>query len=305
MKKIIYLSSFFLVATLFANVDQNIITGAAYGNKVVDETPVEGYDPRKSDESFRREVIYNYILFNDAKTIKGTTPANVKMVNYVDTNNTDPNSTDVLGGNETITVKGYCFIKEDIHVGKQPASLGIDCETNVGAITMFANLRNVKEISSLIVDPVYIDYKNGRYKVANSIVTNEAKTSYNVATYVNERKLAEAGLSTASVASDEVKTASNDYLKALEQSRVKEEAHTTTGVGTSTVATTTNTDKPRPSDYFITAGINILASAVKTTAEIFKRDLPYLYEILGGTKIYIDLQVEKKGEKIQWKNVYF
>ncbi len=71
MKKIILLSSFFLVAMLFANVDQNIITGAAYGNKVVGETPVEGYDPRKSDESFRREVIYNYVLFNDAKTIKG------------------------------------------------------------------------------------------------------------------------------------------------------------------------------------------------------------------------------------------
>ena len=300
MKKIIYTSLFLLFTTLYANVDQNIITGTAYGNQVVGETPVAGYDPRRNDETYRREVIYNYVLFNDAQKITGISPAASKILNYVDTNVTSPNATNPSSGNETITVKGYCFIRESIHIGKQPGSIGVECETNIGAITMFANLRNMQEISSLIVDPVYIDYKNGRYKVANSIVTNEAKTSYNVATYVNERKLSEASLSTVSVASDEVKTASNDYLRALEESRRKEESEVvSTGIGSNAVVTTTNTEKPKASDYFITAGINILASAVKTTAEIFKRDLPYLYEILGGTKIYIDLQVNKKGEKIQ------
>lgn len=309
MKKIVHIFSFlfFLIATLQAqsNVDQNIITGAAYGNKVVGESPAEAFDPRKNDESYRREVIYNYVLFNDFKKIPGISPATSTIVKYVNTTEPASNSSNASVGNETITVRGYCFIRETIHVGKQPASLGVECETNIGAVTLFANLRNVQEVSSLIVDPVYIDYKNGRYKVASSIVTNEAKTSYNVATYVNDRKLSEIGYSTVSVASDEVKTASNEYLQALEDSKVKEEAIVAGGWGSNTAVTTTNTEEPDASDYMISAGINILASAIKTTAEIFKRDLPYLYEILGGTKIYIDLQVEKKGEKIQWEKFYF
>jgi hypothetical protein len=62
---------------------------------------------------------------------------------------------------------------------------------------------------------------------------------------------------------------------------------------------TNSVEKPQASDYFITAGINVVSSIIKTTAEIMKADLPYLYEIKGGSKVYIDLQVDKKGEKIQ------
>ena len=58
---------------------------------------------------------------------------------------------------------------------------------------------------------------------------------------------------------------------------------------------TTNTEKPQASDYFATAGVNILADIVKSTAEVFKKDLPYLYQIVPNTKIWIDLEVEKKG----------
>ena len=47
------------------------------------------------------------------------------------------------------------------------------------------------------------------------------------------------------------------------------------------------------------AAIDITAGIVKNTAEIFKKDLPYLYEIVGGSRIYIDLVIDKKGEKLQ------
>ena len=62
---------------------------------------------------------------------------------------------------------------------------------------------------------------------------------------------------------------------------------------------TTNTEKPDPLDYLIDAGINVLASTVKTTADIFKADLPYLYQIAGKSKIWIDLKVNKKGEYVK------
>ena len=39
----------------------------------------------------------------------------------------------------------------------------------------------------------------------------------------------------------------------------------------------------------------LVADIVKSTAEVFKKDLPYLYQIVPQSKIWIDLQVEKEG----------
>ena len=74
-------------------------------------------------------------------------------------------------------------------------------------------------------------------------------------------------------------------------------ATTTDGAGNANMQPIqiTNTEKPDPLDYLIDAGINVVASTVKTTADIFKADLPYLYQIVGKSKIWIDLKVEKNG----------
>jgi len=303
MKRILCLA-FLLFPLLHADdIDENIITGSAGGKKIISETPVTGYDPNANGETFRREAIYSLILYYDEQRINGMTPQQAKFVNVVNTTRSSSNTTNSTD-NRTITVAGFCLIKEDLLIAKQPGSLKLDCETNIGGVSMFANLKSVNQLNSLMVDPVWIDYRGGRYKVSRSFVTNEAQTSYNIATYVNDRKIAEAGLSALSVSSDEGKTASNSYLKALEESRKKEElafVDVSNGNGTaySQPIQLTNVEKPEVSDYLIGAGINILASTIKTTAELFKRDLPYLYEVVGGTKIYVDMQVIMKGEKIR------
>jgi len=303
MKKILCLVFLLFSFSHADDIDENIITGSAGGKKIVSETPVTGYDPNANGETFRREAIYSHILLQDSKRIHGMTPQQAKFVNVVNATKTSSNATNNTD-NQTITVAGFCLIKEDLLIAKQPGSLKLDCETNIGGVSMFANLKSVNQLNSLMVDPVWIDYRGGRYKVARSFVTNEAQTSYNIATYVNDRKIAEVGLSSLAVASEEAKTSSNDYLKALEESRKKENlafVDVSNGNGTSysQPVQLTNVERPEASDYLIGAGINILASTIKTTAELFKRDLPYLYEVVGGTKIYVDMQVIMKGEKIR------
>jgi len=305
MKKILcllfLLSSF---SSLHADdIDENIITGSAGGKKTITENPTIGYDPNANGETYRREAIYSHILLQDSKRIPGMTPEQVKFVTVVNEKQ-EPSNTTNATDNRTITVAGFCLIKEDIFIAKQPGSLKLDCETNIGGVSMFANLKSVNQLNSLMVDPVWIDYRGGRYKVTRSFVTNEAQTSYNIATYVNDRKIAEAGLSALSVASDETRTASNSYLKALEESRKNESvAFVDVSSGNSSsypqAVQMTNVERPEVSDYLIGAGINILASTIRTTAELFKRDLPYFYEVVGGTKIYVDMQVTMKGEKIR------
>jgi hypothetical protein len=292
------------ILTLFSfcaaqQVDRNIVTGSAQGREIVEERANEGYDPHKNDENYRREAIYNwYLLYKDIN--KQSVEYNMaNLINIRIDNITNATGNSAID-NATVTVKGYCIVRDDIHIAEQPASIYLGCDTNIGAVEIFANLVPQNKISTLLLDPIWIDYKKYRYKIVKSYVTNEAKTSYNVATFVNARKLEQLAYSSLNVATDEVKTASNAYLQALQQARTSSNiGYQTVGNGTDlALVQTSQTEKPQAADYFITAGINTLASVIKETAKVMQQDLPYLYEIVKGSKIYVDMQVNDKGEPL-------
>ncbi|EPM5613801.1 hypothetical protein ACTNKS_001567 [Campylobacter upsaliensis] len=287
---------------------QNIIDSASEGRRVVEERALSPIDINKDKEKlFYSETILNwhYVLQKEnprgAETI-AKTEANLFVKNLKEENlNKDNNLTQA---EEQVAVKGYCFIREEINVGKQPSSLRLECSTNVGSIVMFANLVNLNEKASLIVDPKYIEKSGVRFEVKSSIVTNEEKTSYNIATYVNDRMLAKVGYGALSMGSDEVKNASNEYLKALEESKKKQEVNYVNvpdgqGGMYPQAVQNTNTEKPDPLDYLVKGAINVGASAVKAFADLAKEDLPYLYQIVPKTKIWIDLKVNKQGEYVK------
>ncbi|EJP6545916.1 hypothetical protein NFT85_001451 [Campylobacter upsaliensis] len=287
---------------------QNIIDSASEGRRVVEEKALSPIDINKDKEKlFYSETILNwhYVLQKEnprgAETI-AKTEANLFVKNLKEENlNKDNNLTKA---EEQVAVKGYCFIREEINVGKQPSSLRLECSTNVGSIVMFANLVNLNEKASLIVDPKYIEKSGVRFEVKSSIVTNEEKTSYNIATYVNDRMLAKVGYGALSMGSDEVKNASNEYLKALEESKKKQEVNYVNvpdgqGGMYPQAVQNTNTEKPDPLDYLVKGAINVGASAVKAFADLAKEDLPYLYQIVPKTKIWIDLKVNKQGEYVK------
>ncbi len=302
-----FLSGVDLMDTASTNeTSSNIISSASYGKKVVTENRLTGIDLLKTDAPlYYNETLLNWVMWANISNPRAgeNIGTNTKMLIAAKPSG-DGDDNAIADAVKTIAVKGYCYITNDIEVGKQPGALRVGCETNAGAITMFANLVNVNEKASLVVDPLYIEKNGVRFKVASAIVTNEPKTSYNIATFVNDRKVSEIGWGALKVGSDEFKTSSNEYLKALEQSKVKQEVNyvsVTDGNGNvyPQAAMTTNTDKPDPLDYLVKAGINMTASVLSHTADVFKKDLPYLYYISKNTKIWIDLQVNEKGEYVK------
>ncbi|RDU61859.1 hypothetical protein [Helicobacter sp. MIT 14-3879] len=276
---------------------QNIIESSGYGKSSVSESKLSPL-PEEKKVDYTREILHNFYM--NAQTIdiraesiaKKAEMVKVLAVSEVKSSEANPSK------EETTTIKGYCLIKNDVHIGKQPSSLGVDCETNIGFISLFANLKAENKISTLFVDPVYIEFKNYRYQVKSSYVTNEAKTSYNIATYVNERKLTEVGLDVVGAAADEVKTASNQYLMAYEQSRLRQDTQVYQNGLTAYPIQNIQYETPDPLLYVAKAGINLVASSTKAIADAFKKDLPYLYMIAAGTRIYVDMQVISKGEKV-------
>lgn len=286
----------------------NIIKSASEGRDVVLEKKQEYKQEENSDNKiFYKETILNwhYSLQKQNKRageFVGKTGENLLVKNVTTTDNN--NNGNVSNTDKAfVTIKGYCFIRDEINVGKQPSALRTECQTNYGAIALFGNLIPVNENATLALDVLYIEKNGYRFKVTESIVTNEEKTSYNIATYVDDRKLSELGWASVEVATDETKNYTNQYLQALRESKTRQEVvYTTADSGSNTYVTpttVTNTQKPDPLDYLITAGINIGASVIKTFADIFKKDLPYLYQIVPKSKIWIDLKIEENGEYVK------
>ena len=282
-----------------ANISKNIIESASEGRNVVKEQELNPIDiNREKDKAFYSETILNWHYALQKENLRGNeflgkTSENLLVRNVKDAE--IPKENDKDKAVESVNVKGFCFIDKEINAGVQPASMRVECNTNVGFITLFANLVNVNEKLSLMADPKYIEKNKVRFKVQSAVVLNEEKTSYNI-----DRKIEEIGWNSLSYSSDEIKSATNEYLKAMQESKKKQEvqyATTTDGAGNAYMQPiqTTNTGKPDPMDYFVTAGVNIVADIVKSTAEVFKKDLPYLYQIVPQSKIWIDLQVEKEG----------
>ncbi|MDR0467248.1 MAG: hypothetical protein LBG67_00140 [Campylobacteraceae bacterium] len=278
----------------------NIIEGSAGGDKIVSSQKMTQNVDVEPDYYYRREAIFslNRLLAERERTgrmaematlVKVVAPPNVTIGNESNTN----------ANNATVIVRGYCVNAADVYINKQPATLSMNCNTNIGFIEIFGNLQPVNEAAALIFQPTHIDFSGYRYKIQSFTTTNEARTSYNVATYVNDRKLAEIGYSTVIVANDEIGRSTSEYLKQLQESKKRENVEYVAVNSDVVPVTTTNTDKPNAMDYLITGGINIITSTIKTAAEVFRKDLPYLYEILGGSRIYVDLVVTKQGEKIE------
>ncbi|HDX6248318.1 TPA: hypothetical protein RPW15_001475 [Campylobacter fetus subsp. venerealis] len=289
----------------FANTteENNIIESSAYGQKVVKEQGSSNFGEYGQREYFRKEAIFNYILWNSKQNSPEYITKKASLINFIEENR-DANITNTVAKvDSNITVSGYCLIRDNIMIGKQPGAGRFICNTNIGQIEIFGNLTPINDALTLIYDPAYIEYKNWRYRVVTSRVLNEARTSYNIATYANDRKLSEIALSATSNTADVIKTQSSDYLKQLEQSRKNQKTeYVTVGSGSGSYVAPVqneNTEKPNAVDYIAKAGIDIVSGVVKNTAEIFKRDLPYLYEIVGGSRVYVDLVIDRNGEKIK------
>ena len=287
-----------------ADVNENIIRSAAHGENVVSASNQQEVK-KKEKESFydyRDEVLLGYYYAFQSAPVHGSVAKNIKgAVKAVDTS--PPSGKNGREGKEnkksnTINLRGFCIIPHNIKIGKQPGALMAECQTNHGAVKMFANLKALNAKEALIVDPLYVVAPSGtKYKVKKSIVTNATKTSYNIATWVNTQKLEKAKYRTISLSSDEIKAASNEYLKALEQSKTKIERVVPSGGSytetDSPVISGQETQPPDAATYAIKAGINIVAAAAKGISETLASDLPYLYTVAEGTRIYVDMTIDK------------
>lgn len=313
MKKIILLPIILSVTAFCANdIQDNIINTSGDGKSNVNIIDGQFHSMKKEEKDYTKEVLLNYILQRESLAFKTVDSSQAGFVVIKDTKPKEVTKEDET--TKLVSVVGYCLIDATVDIGKQPMSSSFDCNTNIGAVKLFGNFVPYHELESLFVTALHIEKNAKKYKVENAKILNEDRTSYNIATYVNNRKIEKIALESTSQAASHVQQGANDYMDQLEASRVNQAVYMGDGSSYSNGQynppqyggngnmimnsggglQATNVDEPVASDYIIKGAVDIVTGTIKTIADIYKADLPYLYQVVGKSKIYIDLYVNPK-----------
>lgn len=303
MKQILLISSLVLLPNILNAkgnyIQDNIIKTSGDGKSNVVE--LDGAFPQRKEEkvySYEKEILLNYYVKRQNARFTALEGEKRELVLKKEK---DSNLDDQTKSPEVnlVSVKGYCIVEDTVDIGKQPMAANLNCNTNIGPIKFFGNYVPHNVMETLFVTGLHIEKYDKKYKIENAKILNENRSSYNIATYVNNRKLEKIALESTSNTATSVKEGANDYLEQLEQSKVIEEA----SIGQSSIdnsgdgtviaqpVVTKNTQPPEVRDYVIKGAIDIVTGTVKAVADMYKSDLPYLYQIVAGSKIYIDLYV--------------
>jgi len=307
MKNILLKTLLITPVLLFSNnMQDNIIKTSGNGSSNVIE--LDGAFPIKKEENlynYEKEILLNYYLSRQNVSFKkqDSVAKNFVVLKEKKEELSEDTNTD---NKKLVSVKGYCIIEDTVDIGKQPMSANLNCNTNIGPIKFFGNYVPHNKMETLFVTGLHIE-KNGRkYKIENAKILNENRSSYNVATYVNNRKLDKLGYETLGNTAAAAQSGANDYLDQLEESKKVETAsigqNSIDNTGSGTViaqpVVTKNVAKPDAEDYLIKGAIDLVAGTIKSFSNIYKADLPYLYQVVDGSKLYIDLYVNSNEMKL-------
>ena len=291
---------------------KNIIETASHGELIISEHDGIAQDRRRKKYQYEDEVILNWYLFNSMTSLGESKGEKVNMIALQEESTSIDKQEE--NGIETVPVRGFCVVREELNIGLQPMSVSSICNTNIGPIEFFGNLVPKNELETLFITGLYVLKDGKKYFIENGSILNESKSSYNIATYVNNRKLSQLALTATGNTAVKIQEGANDYLEQVEASKVQQTASSdntsieNNGSGTiisPTPAVTTNTEKPDAADYVVKGVIDLVTETAKAAADLYKQDLPYLYQVVKGSKFYIDVNVNTMPNEQPKQNINY
>ena len=198
-------------------------------------------------------------------------------------------------------LNGYCELPYKVTVSRLSQFVYLRCNFNKGKGTLAALLVPDLYSKALVGKPIYVVLNNKRYYVKGGVIMNAQKTSINIASVINDRKIekfiAKTGIDTANIVTKQALA----YLQAKQQSEQQQQAYY--DQNTSNPIVITNYQKPQVKDYVQTAGIQILSQIIQNVSNSFFINLPYLFEVNKNTIFYTDLYVTDKYQGLPNLNV--
>lgn len=262
--------------------------------------------PKKPQYSYRDEKILNWIYeTNDMIAREANPQSHVRPVAFggalAAAKNNAMGATPLADATKAANksyrnITGVCTIPTEVTLqGNAKGVLMAYCDTADGKMKLFGELTPKPEEYSLIGTPLYVENTYGkRFYMAKeadkpSYVLNSRKNNPNIATFVNTHALDKVIRESIKSGSKNISNTATQYMDAVKASRTTQQTVMVPDAGT---ATTSNTERPKASDYITILGIQMSADLLDKWVDYAYQDQPWGFMILADTKIYIDLTVE-------------
>lgn len=286
-----------------------LYAGSAGNNDIASEKDQQKITQKYNDYE---EVVYAHLKLNEQKperilSAKAETFFYIRPEeNNTSNSNNDANRNDQNNSSETYFISGYCFSEgAPMEIARLSSYSYMKCNfDNIVAINKNAKIPNqlsTPTLAALLVPdafskaligkPLYLNVGQRRFPVLGGVIMNYEKTSINLAHIVNDRKietfLANSGIKMADVATNEAQS----YISAKKEASRNQEVVFQAGTGSSQTIVTSNNTQPDPSDYLMSGGIKMISELIKAGGEVFKEDLPFLFQTKENAIYYVDLMV--------------
>ena len=270
---------------------------------------------RKNIDDYRDAVIANYYVEHNKKTADNESGVRMALLNDNERElRNEIEKQQKLAAQQKMDeqkkeeqgfyTRGYCSFLNQVDVSDMVAFAEVECMLDgIGYSRMSIALHPEHSSKALVGQALTITpdgtEQRDRLEVRKGVILNGLRTGLNIASIVNDRKIekmAAAGmLATNYIVSDE----SIKYMDALIASRKNESSQVIPGTGGSApiVVQNSNTEKPVVSDSVALAGIRLASSLVGIVGESIINNLPYLYRIEKGQRIYFDGVVARADMK--------
>lgn len=205
-------------------------------------------------------------------------------------------------------VGGYCTFINEIDILATSEFANLDCNLDFGnnqyrSAKVFIGLYPDYKREKLLALPVYATMGKGNRLKFNGVVLKGDRTSLNVATHTDNRRIRKLTAKSLLASSDAIYNVATRYLYEYEASqRVQEVTYVTTegsnGFTNTVPVVTNNTEKPNPNLYWTMAGVDLVGKLVDMFGEDYLSQLTPLFSVKGNSQVYIEGVVSKDDKGV-------
>ena len=193
---------------------------------------------------------------------------------------------------------GYCTFEEVLLISKFNEYGKMDCLLDFGQgayrqVEVFASFYPDYKREMVIALPMYMTFRNENRATFSGVVLKSNKTSINLASWVDNKRIRKMFAEGLLVSNDIVYNYVSGYMRALQLSRTRtgvEYITTTdpqTGLSISTPVATTKTAPPEVKDYVISAGVELLSSIFSIVGKDYLDSTEPLFKVYPQ-KLYVE-----------------
>ncbi|MBZ8002380.1 hypothetical protein [Campylobacter canadensis] len=221
------------------------------------------------------------------------------------TNNLGQANNNFQTSNVSYFLTGYCNTKNEIQIERISQYARLSCDFDkIGHAELFTLFTPDYFSKSLIATPQYIIFNNQRFIIKKGAILNAQATSINIATSVNDYKIAKILASSTIIGSEIATKNAQAYLQAKSDARSESSTNFITDANGNVIQVNNNkTLQPNKNDYLANAGIEFVSGLVGLVGNAIIDNIPYTFKINKGILLYADLELDLNSNNIRGLNI--